>query len=190
MKLMDDLQQRAQDLEKAETINKDRKRLDENKTWHPESGCMPMGRLRIILGLYVLSFWALYILLSFVNNAGFWEVYVTAPYIILSLPVLFFTNGWIRMLFIPAGDLKDQDYQKTVLQCLNNSFILTVGWALIAVAEIFVLILKRSVNLRLEFIFLGGCLAAAVLSLAAYRLLRRQRYHLIQPDSPSPEELT
>ena len=189
--ILEDLKRRAAALDKADQAKRDKAQSDARRRWRPQEDSLPIRGARLPLGLYTVCLWVLFIGLPMLNNAGFWARYVMIAYLVLALPVMFFSRGWIQMLFAPPGELPDKEYRRTVVQCRASLTAITALWAVIAAAEGLYLILQTPEDTLTEWLFLGGSLAAAGVSLAARRYASGFRYAQCEPEDapngPRPE---
>ena len=103
MGAMDRIRQKAEALEQQEQNKRAQEASKSRKRYRPEAGGLGLKASRLGFGGFMLVSWGFFIGLSFINNAGFWARYVTFPYLVLLVPLLLFTRGWIQMLFLSEG---------------------------------------------------------------------------------------
>ena len=184
MGAMDRIRQKAEALEQQEQNKRAQEASRSRKRYRPEAGGLGLKASRLGFGGFMLVSWGFFIGLSFINNAGFWARYVTFPYLVLLVPLLLFTRGWIQMLFLSEGELLMKEYEKSIGACKGCAKAFPWLWGAVGLMETVYLLARRPAALLPELGFLAGVIAASAASFAFERYARGLAYTLWDPDSP------
>lgn len=185
MDMLERARQRLKELDQQAEAQRKKEEAESRQRYRPDPDSLPLKKQRLPFGAFAAFGWACFIGLSFINNAGFWEKYVIFPYLLLAIPLLLFTRGWIQMLFLTQGDLSVKAYRRSIGQCKSSAKALLWLWGFVSLAETFYLLFRRSGPLVPELGFLFGCLLSTALSAGFERCSRGLRYALWDPDAPT-----
>lgn len=188
MGAMDRMRERMEEMERQEEAKRKKELEESRQRYRPEKDSLPLKKAGWRYGAYTLGAWAAFIGLSFINNAGFWANYVLLPYLLLSVPLLLYTRGWIQLLFLEDGELSVKAYKKSIGQCKGSLTGLMVLWLAVAAAEIVFIFAVKPQALGRDIAFLIGCLAAAAGSWLFRKDAARVKYTLWNLDDPILEK--